>query len=160
MIGGRAGRWWVVVAVSALAAGFFGYRYREVRAGPVVTSRYDSYGDAADAGEVRRGWLAGSVPADATDLVGWHDLDTAECYGVFTLARSAALDPSPPPDDFLRRVAEARRVHPADARLARVQRSRDLFVACHDSGKDTSIVAVIARDAEAGVYWCRLARCQ
>ncbi|MFT3840849.1 MAG: hypothetical protein QM723_27920 [Myxococcaceae bacterium] len=144
-----------VVAVAGVAA------HSDTRdpAATIRSASFRSFADAADAGEVQRGWLAASVPRDAVDLVEWHDLGTAECYGAFTLARAAALDPAPAPAGFAHRVAAAQRVHPEDARLARVARSRDVFVACKDSGKFASIVAVIARDAEAGVYWCEPRLC-
>lgn len=154
------GRWWLgLTAFVALVAAVAAHSDPRTPAAVIRSAAFDTFAEAADAGEVQRGWLAASVPRDATQLVEWHDLGTAECYGAFTLSRAAALDPAPAPADFAQRVEAARRVHPEDTRLPKIARSQDVFVACHDSGKFASIVAVIARDAEAGVYWCEPRRC-
>jgi hypothetical protein len=50
---------------------------------PVVTSKYDSYAEAAADSLFQRGWLPDIIPTSATDIVTINDLDLNVSHGEF-----------------------------------------------------------------------------
>lgn len=73
-----------LVGLALVAALFVSRQVAESRS-LAASSRWASVADALDAGLGVRGWLPEQIPPDASQIAEWHDLDTNDLCGVFSL---------------------------------------------------------------------------
>ncbi len=135
----------LILAVGAFASVGFYWRCRQ---GFEQRSKWPTLANANDAGFASLGWIPGGVPAGATEISEWHDLDSSDFCGVFELKKQSL----PRFENIAVPLKRGACPPNLDARLELITHPAVISLECDEySGKGA--VVVFDDESSIGAFW-------